>query len=137
LEFRKWLGGEHKINDYCRSLALSGGKRLAEIFGTRRMDESPSGEFTLNMVREFLLFFSRLYINTLILTVPRVQVNVELPLSPKVPDTPMNRTIMQYKLLDEAKVSAPVFTHNGVWWTRCSAQVWNEVRSPYKYTLPS
>lgn len=49
LKFRAWLGGEHKINEYCHDLALRGGKRLAEILGTEVMD--PNGEFTLNMVR--------------------------------------------------------------------------------------
>ena len=48
LEFRQWLGGEHKINAYCHDLALKGGKQLAEMWGTRLMD--PTGEFTLNMV---------------------------------------------------------------------------------------
>lgn len=48
LDFRNWLGGEHKINEYCHGLALKGGKRLAEIFGTRVMD--PEGDLTLNMV---------------------------------------------------------------------------------------
>lgn len=49
LQFREWLGGEHKINAYCHNLALKGGERLAELWGTRLMD--PTGEFTLNMVR--------------------------------------------------------------------------------------
>jgi hypothetical protein len=49
LDFRAWLGGEYKINNYCRSLALAGGKRLAEILGTNVMDST--GELTLNMVR--------------------------------------------------------------------------------------
>ena len=48
LEYRQWLGGEHKINAYCHNLAVEGGKRLAELWGTRLMD--PTGEFTLNMV---------------------------------------------------------------------------------------
>ena len=48
LEFRQWLGGEHKINDYCHNLAVEGGKKLADLWGTRLMD--PTGEFTLNMV---------------------------------------------------------------------------------------
>ena len=50
LDFREWLGGEHKINEYIHTLALAGGKRLAERLGTRVMD--PDGELTLNMVRE-------------------------------------------------------------------------------------
>jgi hypothetical protein len=53
LDFRKWIGGEAKIFDYCHKLALEGGKRMAQTFGTQVMD--PNGEFTLNMVRR--LFF--------------------------------------------------------------------------------
>lgn len=51
LDFRGWLGGEAKINVYCRDLAVRGGKRLAEIFGTEEIDKTPSHELTLNMVR--------------------------------------------------------------------------------------
>lgn len=50
LDFRKWLGGEEVINSYCRDLALQGGKRVAEIMGTRLMDESEGNVQTLNMV---------------------------------------------------------------------------------------
>ena len=48
MDFRKWLGGEGAINTYCHKLALDGGKRLAQILGTKTLDET--GEFTLNMV---------------------------------------------------------------------------------------
>ena len=51
LAFRRWLGGEEKINDYCHKLALDGGKRLAELLKTRLLDES--GEQTLSMVRYY------------------------------------------------------------------------------------
>lgn len=50
LDFREWLGGEVRINTYCRSLAIRGGRRLAEILGTEDMDETPNHELTLNMV---------------------------------------------------------------------------------------
>ena len=50
LDFREWLGGETKINGYCRELAIRGGKRLAEILGTEEMDKTPNHELTLNMV---------------------------------------------------------------------------------------
>ena len=36
------------INDYCHGLALKGGERLAEILGTKVLDEN--GEGTANMV---------------------------------------------------------------------------------------
>jgi hercynylcysteine S-oxide lyase len=48
LAFRRWLGGEEKINAYCHDLAFKGGKYLAELLGTRTVDES--GEQTLSMV---------------------------------------------------------------------------------------
>lgn len=64
LDFRQWIGGEAKIFDYCHNLALEGGRRMAEIFGTQVMD--PNGEFTLNMVRSS--FVSVLLENRAILT---------------------------------------------------------------------
>lgn len=51
LDFRQWLGGEEKINEYCHDLAMRGGKRLAELLGTSLLDKSENGEETLNMVR--------------------------------------------------------------------------------------
>jgi len=48
LEFRKSIGGEKAINDYCQTLAIEGGKRLAGLLGTTVLD--PRGEFTMHMV---------------------------------------------------------------------------------------
>ena len=42
------------------------------------------------------------------------------------------------KLLIERNAYSPPFDHNGAWWTRFSAQVWNEVRvfvSGFKFFL--
>jgi len=63
LDFREWLGGEIKINEYCRTLAIKGGERLAEILGTEGMDKTPNHELTLNMVRNHL---SRLRVTLII-----------------------------------------------------------------------
>ena len=52
LAFRRWLGGEAKINAYCHELAVRGGRYLAELLGTKVMDET--GELTLNMVSQSL-----------------------------------------------------------------------------------
>ncbi|KAF8194637.1 pyridoxal phosphate-dependent transferase, partial [Pholiota molesta] len=100
LEFRKWMGGEEKINEYCHDLAIKGGQVLAKILGTYVMD--PDGQFTLNMV------------------------NVALPLPGELPDTAATITSMHRSLLARKTYSAP-FHHNGVWWTRCSAQVWLDI----------
>ena len=59
LAFRKWLGGEEKINQYCHRLAFEGGKHLAKIFGTNVMDET--GEATLCMVRIMTITTRLLY----------------------------------------------------------------------------
>ncbi|KAL4261012.1 Pyridoxal phosphate-dependent transferase [Pleurotus pulmonarius] len=101
LRFRAWLGGEEKINEYCHKLAIDGGKRLAEVLGTRVMD--PDGSLTLNMV------------------------NVELPLSGSIQWTRELDMKMEEKLLKDHNVYAAHFYHNGRWWTRCSAQVYNEI----------
>ena len=52
LDFRRWLGGEKIINDYCHDLAVRGGQLLADLFETSVLD--PSGELTLNMVSNLL-----------------------------------------------------------------------------------
>ncbi|KAF7793726.1 hypothetical protein EIP86_004842 [Pleurotus ostreatoroseus] len=57
-DFRQWLGGEEKINAYCRDLAIRGGKRLAEVLNTSVMDRSDNHEETLNMVNAILLQWS-------------------------------------------------------------------------------
>jgi hypothetical protein len=62
------------------------------------------------------------------------QVNVQIPLpSDVLPSNEIN-DIFNHKMLAptnrKTKVSAGIFHHNGAWWTRCSAQIWTEVRFP-------
>ena len=104
MDFREWAGGEDAINTYCRDLAREGGKRVAEILGTRVMDESPNSIQTLNMV------------------------NVELPLRDVSADK-IDRVqdLLRDKLLLEHKAYAAHFYHNGGFWIRLSAQIYNEV----------
>ncbi|KAJ7278863.1 pyridoxal phosphate-dependent transferase [Mycena rebaudengoi] len=105
LEFRAWLGGEQAINAYCQATAVRGGARLAQMLGTRVMDER--GELALSMV------------------------NVQIPLPPSILPSPRIDALFHQKLLAPAsrktKASARVFFYNGAWWARCSAQVWTEV----------
>jgi len=52
---------------------------------------------------------------------------VELP----IPDTvPYSKEVRQFILKEvlEQNAFALCYYYNGKWWTRCSAQVWNEVR---------
>ncbi|TFK33142.1 PLP-dependent transferase [Crucibulum laeve] len=110
LDFRSWLGGEARINEYCHSLALSGGIRLAEILNTRLLDETNNSELTLNMV------------------------NVELPLptTPSEIDQGKINEFLEHKLLYDWNVYAVHLYHGDCWWIRCSAQIWNEV-SDFEY----
>lgn len=54
-------------------------------------------------------------------------VNVGLPLSDDVPFNGDTNVYFQKKLLLELNCFAATYKHGGKWWTRCSAQIWNEV----------
>ncbi|KAI0649148.1 PLP-dependent transferase [Trametes meyenii] len=114
LAFREWLGGEKAINGYCHQLALDGSKRLAEVLGTRVLDES--GELTLNM--------------------PNVQLPLPVEKTPGEVYTPVQlqkiNAALRDGLLKEWKTYGAHYFHAGAWWTRCSAQVYNEV-SDFEY----
>lgn len=103
LKFREMLGGEERINKYCHDLAIKGGKRLAQLLGTEVFPE----ELTLNMT------------------------NIRLPLL--IPEgfptetLAIMRTEMEDKLLHDWDCFAAVFVHDRKWWTRCSAQVFNDL----------
>ncbi|KAG2131801.1 pyridoxal phosphate-dependent transferase [Suillus clintonianus] len=101
LDFRQWLGGEHKINEYTHNLAIAGGKYLASLLGTSVMD--PTGDLTLNMV------------------------NVELPIPGDIKYSNEINNLLKNTLLIEWNAYAVHYHHNGKWWTRCSVQVWNEI----------
>ncbi|EIW84374.1 PLP-dependent transferase [Coniophora puteana RWD-64-598 SS2] len=108
LEFRRWLGGEQRINAYCRALALRGGALLAHELGTsvlRSTSSSPNDaedEFTLNMV------------------------NVALPIDGDIADSAAITGVFFDTMIAERGVYAAQFRHNGRWWVRASAQIWNE-----------
>ncbi|KAJ7110373.1 PLP-dependent transferase [Mycena crocata] len=104
LDFRRWLGGEDRINAYCRQMALQGSQRLAQILGTTAMVGDPTGEMTLNMV------------------------NVHLPLPPSLGPKAAVLKKMREKLIIDRNIFALIFfLEETGWWTRCSAQVWTEV----------
>ncbi|KAJ2914320.1 hypothetical protein MD484_g6096, partial [Candolleomyces efflorescens] len=100
-KFREWLGGEHKINEYCHDLALKGGRRLAEILGTQVLD--PDGSLTLNMV------------------------NVEIPFPSTLKKSLKLYDTLNSKLIEEHHTYSAWFFYNGKWWTRVSAQIFNDL----------
>lgn len=103
LDFRNWLGGEEKINEWCHALAVEGGKKMAEVLGTEVMKGKDEHELCLNMV------------------------NVRLPLPSTLPYTAaLDRTLRQYMFSKGTYVAH--FPHGaGKVWVRASAQIWNEV----------
>ncbi|TFL02279.1 PLP-dependent transferase [Pterulicium gracile] len=103
LDFRQWIGGEEKIFAYCHDLALRGSTRVAEILGTRTLDETPNRELTLNMA------------------------DVILPISSSVPGSPEVALALKKKMIIDRKVSASSHYHNGKWMVRCCAQIYNEM----------
>ncbi|KAJ7716635.1 pyridoxal phosphate-dependent transferase [Mycena metata] len=101
LDFHEWLGGEKKINEYCHQLAVNGGRRLAEVMGTAVLEGSE--EQLGNMA------------------------NVELPLPSSLPPSFSIYSQLKRLLLDKHHIYATQFYHNGKWYTRVSAQIFNEV----------
>lgn len=53
--------------------------------------------------------------------------NVGLPLSDDIPFNGDTNAYFQKKLLLEWNCFAATYKHGGKWWTRCSAQIWNDV----------
>ncbi|EGO00934.1 hypothetical protein SERLA73DRAFT_178940 [Serpula lacrymans var. lacrymans S7.3] len=103
LDFRDSIGGEETINAYCHSLAKAGGRRLAEVMGTSMMVTDNEDELIANMV------------------------NVELPFPATIASTKAVFRVFQNRLLQDHKMYAGHFFHNGKWWTRACAQIYNEI----------
>ncbi|KAH0581811.1 hypothetical protein H2248_011491 [Termitomyces sp. 'cryptogamus'] len=104
LDFRLKIGGEKRIIDYCHTLAIEGGKCVAEILGTEVMDmpEAP-GELVGTMV------------------------NVLLPLPETIRPSPDVLRAFDQKLFSDRRAYAVIYYHNNCWWVRISAQVYNQL----------
>ncbi|TFK24587.1 lolT-1 [Coprinopsis marcescibilis] len=102
LAFRKWLGGERVINTYCHNLAMQGGQLLAKMLGTTTL--GGDGDKAVNMT------------------------NVQLPFPEDVPWTWDLDRMFKQKMLVDRRIYSYFYYHNNKWWTRCSVQVFNELR---------
>ncbi|WWD20884.1 hypothetical protein CI109_105361 [Kwoniella shandongensis] len=109
LEFRRSIGGEDRIMNYTHTLAVEGAKRVRKIWGTQIMENS-DGELTASMC------------------------NVEIPYASSPKDVP--EQLLQQRYIDDelfkANTFIAAFRHDGKWWARFSAQVWNDL-SDFEY----
>ncbi|KAG2209157.1 pyridoxal phosphate-dependent transferase [Mucor mucedo] len=102
MDYRKSLGGEDVIMKYTHDLAVEGGEAAAKVLGTEVM-ENPERSLTVSMV------------------------NVRIPLTnPTISDDAVVQVFID-KMLYDHDCMAPVYKHNGHWYTRLSAQVYNDV----------
>lgn len=102
MDYRKSLGGEDAIMKYTHNLAVEGGEVAAKVLGTEVM-ENAEKSLTVSMV------------------------NVRIPLThPKISDNDVIQAFID-KMLYDHDCMAPVYKHNDQWYTRLSAQVYNDV----------
>ncbi|KAG6811148.1 hypothetical protein H0H92_008766 [Tricholoma furcatifolium] len=102
LDFRAEIGGEERIITYCHNLAVEGGRCIAEILKTEVMEMSEAPQELIGTM-----------------------VNVLLPLTNILPSPEVMRAL-DNKLF-ERRAYAVIYYHNGSWWTRISAQVYNQL----------
>lgn len=105
-------GGEQKIQDYCTTLAKRGGKKVADILGTRILD---------NEAHTFTSGF---------------MVNVLLPINKPtsgcdslVKDGSFGTTVtewMQQAMIKRYRTFMPIFPFQESWWVRLSGQIYLE-----------
>jgi hercynylcysteine S-oxide lyase len=139
LDFREWLGGEEKINQYCHDLAVAGGRRLAWVVRGHVLE---SEEIIANMVRccgalRGVWRWAEMRVLDFFFFKKKNKVNVELPISgEKIPWSEEVEETFRHQLLEEWGVYATHFWHNGKWWVRCSAQIWNDVSCSFLQDSP-
>jgi hypothetical protein len=121
----KWrdevLGGEARIRDSLTALAREGGKRMAEILGTKVLDNASQSLTRCSMVNVALPLAVQ----------PEDGKALEgelasLPSFPLSDASVITHWILR-KLLDDHNTFVALFVYGGRWWARISAQVYLEL----------
>ncbi|KAF3484376.1 lolT-1 [Arthroderma uncinatum] len=109
-------GGEKAIQTYCVNLAREGGKKIANILGTRVLDnesQSMSAACMTNVLLPLTLGGDKSEGQHIVRARPGIQFTVV--------DWMMRKMAIEYETM------MPVFFFQGAWWVRASAQVFLEV----------
>lgn len=121
----KWreevLGGEARIRDSLTALAREGGRRVAEILGTKVLDNASQSLTRCSMVNVALPLAVQ----------PEDGKALEgelasLPSFPQSDSSVITHWILR-KLLDDHNTFIALFVYGGQWWARISAQVYLEL----------
>lgn len=114
------LGGERRIREALTELARAGGRRAAEILGTRVLDNAAQSLTRCAMVNVAL---------PLAVAVAAAASDPELAALPSIPpdDAPAATNWMLETLMAEYKTFVALFVYGGRWWARLSAQVYLEL----------
>lgn len=99
IQYRESIGGEEAIRKYSHDLAVKGGALVAEMLGTRVMENSTK-------------------------TLTESMVNVELPaIKSSKTDAEIANFYLQ-KLIYDYNTMASVYKNNNIWWVRLCGQVY-------------
>ncbi|KAJ3096813.1 hypothetical protein HDU97_005557 [Phlyctochytrium planicorne] len=115
--FREWIGGEDKIMKYCHHLAVQGGGLVANMWGTEVMPRPGSqgyGRSTEGYER----------------SVAMVNVRVPHEDTPRADGQSRSEYLstLQELLMNKFGMAVYLYQHNGEWYARLSAQVYNDLR---------
>ncbi|KAJ6265054.1 hypothetical protein Dda_1209 [Drechslerella dactyloides] len=106
LDFRRKIGGEDAIRNYCTTLAYDGGERVARILGTEVLKPDGTGADAGRC--------------------PMVNIRLPLPPVPKGEvESVYNRLTKELGRRESTFVQ--VYVHAGKWWVRLSGQVYLQI----------
>jgi selenocysteine lyase/cysteine desulfurase len=116
------LGGEQRIRDELTQLARSGGKKAAEILGTKILDNDSQSLTRCSMVNVAL----PLAVGPEEGKPPLEGELAALPAIPQIETAAAMKWFLE-TLMDEYKTFVALYAYGGRWWARLSAQVYLEM----------
>jgi selenocysteine lyase/cysteine desulfurase len=99
LEFRKKIGGEVKIQNYCKKLAIEGGNLIASILGTEIIGPE---------------------------SIIRNMVNIRLPVP--ISNEEFTEKKFMDLMFNKYNFAVAIFKHNAHWYIRASAQIYTDLK---------